>query len=538
MISGHYYTLVDIMPFDKWGIPFLYPTKKTAGVTGTGTGFFWEQSNNVHDDDDYEGDAMLRIGKEHDSSDFKVISTTTGEWQFPFNFDSGDGLSLSGPTGHHTGGETHGCQGFTYMINVSLEDTPPKFRFRKETYHVQYNNDPQYGLWTHTSAPDKIVGGGWFGYCWVIYNKKDGVSAGKDSRIMEVWWNNDPAADIKNWVMLKRKEDKPSNGNWGVSATCDGDAYQIGTWSNIQFRFKIDASDFSLHPLKPEPDGTKINSIGGENMSFSDSENRGYGYRADMPRDVEMKCLFKMDDTSGNCRFKNVSIREIDPSLSFDDTPPTPEEPPTGGGSGGGAGTTLQGSFKLQWDLNQLRTSPCAGTGTGGGGGGGGGGTPTGNAIFYDIALDSEKELSDSSTWQNRKIVAQQCILSSSNMNGKLLRQVDIPLKKAGSPGATPTIRSRIWNSGGAVIYTSPTEINPTTLTTSYQTFTFDFSGNTHTLVVGDRVGVQYTGTSSSDYVLCGYQGTSTLSGSQYTAFEGSSWDVKTGREVALTMWE
>ena len=528
------------MPVDKWGIPFFYPTAPHAGITGSGTGFYWTQNNDVHKDDDYEGTAMLRIGKEHDLSTFKVVSTTTGEWQFPFNFDSGDGFSLSGPTGHHSGGVTHGCQGFTYMINVTLEDTPPKFRFRKETYHVQYNNDPQYDLWTHPSAPDKIVGGGWFGYCWVAYNKKDGRGPGKDSRVMEVWWNNDPDTDITNWVMLKRKEDKGNNGgtgNWGVGATCDGEAYQVGTWSNVQFRFKVDASDFSLHPLKPEPDsGPNINSIGGENMSFSDSEARGYGYRADMPRDVEMKCLFKFADTSGVCHLKNVSIREIDATLAFDDTP---QEPPPGEdpGSGGGATTKVQGNFKFQQDINTLRSSPCAGVGVGGGGGSGGGGTPTGNTIFYTTPPDHDKELSDSSTFQNRTRVGEIVKDSSSTFKGKKVIQADVHLKKVGSPNSTPPVRFKIWNSSNAVVYTSATELDPTTFTTGFLTYTFDCSDNTHVLIVGDRLGVEWNGTSDTNYIECGYADGITVH-SVYIQYEGGSWEEKASRDFAIDAWE
>jgi len=513
------------MVFDKFGIPFFYPTKKTAGLTGTGTGFFWEQNNDITKDDDYDGTAMVRIGKEHDSSDYKVISTTTGEWTFPFNFDSGDGLSLSGPTGHHTGGETHGCQGFTYMINVDLEANPPLFRFRKETYHVQYDNHPE-GLWSHPDANRKIVGGGWFGYCWVAYNKKDGISPGKDSRVCECWWNNDPDTDIKNWKMLRRVEDKGAGiTNWGVPATCDGDAYQVGTWSNIQFRFKVDASDFSLHPLKPEPDnGPNIDSIGGENMSFADSAARGYGYRVDMPRDIEMKCLFRFNDTSGVCHLKNLSIREIDPTLSFDDTP---TEPPPG--QEPGSTTTVQGVFKLQWDINNLRSSPCAGVG-------GGGGSGTGNTYFYSNAEDSDKELSDSSTFQNRKRIVMSPANSSSVFKGKIPIQVDMPLKKVGTPGASPAIHIKIWDSSGNVVYDSPTTIDPTTLTTSYVEQHFDMSTNTHTLVTGDRIGIEYTGTSSSNYVVASYIGTSTPN-TDYLQYEGSSWQSKS-RSLSYRIWE
>jgi len=517
------------LPLDKFGIPFIYPTKKTAGLSGTGSGFFWQQSNNIHDDDDYEGDAMLRLGKEHD--DVQVIDEDTGEWEFPYLTD-GDGLDMSGPTGHHTGGVTHGCQGFTYMCDTNLMGANPSFRFRKETYHVQYNDHPD-GEFTHPSATGPAINN-WKGMCWVSYNKKDGRSPGKDSRICEVWWNNNPTADLTNWVMLKRVEDKGAGvTNWGVPATCDGDDYQVGTWSNIQFRFKSSSSDFSLHPLIPEPDGTKVMSIGVEDMSFSDCEARGYGKRIDMPRDIEMKCLVKWDAGGrGKAHFKNISIREIDPTISFDDTPNEP--PDTGGGTGGQPGETteVQGSFKFQWDINTLRSSPCAGAGTGGGSG-------TGNAIFYTVTSTDNRELSNSVTYDNRTRIVEKVVNSSSILKGKTPKQLDVLLKKEGTP-TTPLIHAKIWNSAGTVVYDSPTTVDPSTLTSSLVKTTFDFSTNTHALVTGDYIGIEWTGTSDVDFVDVGvaYSSSYDSTNSIESQYEGGTWDDKTTRDCAFDIWE
>ena len=507
------------MPTDKWSIPFIYPTALHAGITGTGTAFFWQQANDIFDDNE---SGMVRLGKEHD--DVQVINSSTGEWEFPYLAD-GDGLSVSGPTGHHSGGETHGCQGFTYMCDGNFDANPPSFRFRKETYHVQYNNDPQTGVWTSPFATGPVANN-WKGVKWIRYNKKDGRSAGKDSVICEYWWNDAPGTDIKNWKMLKRTEDKGEGiSNWGVAATCDGDAYQVGTWSNIQFRFKSSSSDFSLHPLIPEgEDDPNVHSIGGEDMSFADSENRGYGKRADMPRDIEMTCLFKWDaGGDGKCHFKNISLREIDPTLAFDDdqsTPPPGEEPTNT--------QTIQGKIKFLWDLNTSRVSACAGTGGGGGAGG--------STKFYTVTGTSDKELSDSSTFQNRTAIEMSPANSSSVFTGKLVKQIDIPLKKVGTPGASPVINMKIWNSAGGVVYTSTTNLDPSTLTTSYVTKTFDFSSNTHALVVGDYIGVSYTGTSDTSYVVAGYTGTSTAN-TNYYQYEGGVLDPKT-RSLGMDVWE
>jgi len=507
------------MPLDKFGIPFIYPTAKHAGVTNSGNAFFWEQAKNIFDDSD---DGMIRIGKEYD--DVQVISESTGEWEFPY--DVADYYCLETETGHHSGGETHGCEGAEYNVNVTINETPPRFYFQKQMWHGGSKHEHPMGKFTHPNVTEKVVGGGWKGFCAVRYNKKDGRSTGHDSVVIEIWWNEDPDADIKKWFMVGRVEDKSG---WGTGGeTCDGVSDQVLTWSNVQFRYKSGTPEFSVHPIIPEfEDGADIHSIDSENMSFSESENRGYGKRADMPRDIEMKCLFKFASNNGICRLKNLSLREIDPTLAFDDTPETP--PP---GEQPNETTTIQGLTKFQQDINQLRASPCAGTGTGGGSG-------TGTGQFYSVytleGVDDDKELSNSTTYDNRKRIVMSPANSSSVYTGKIPEQLDIPLKKVGTP-TTPDIFAKIWNSSGTVIYTSPTEIDPATLTTSYVKQTFDFSTNTHALVVGDRIGVEWINTSSSSYVVASYRGTS-YPNTNYYQYEGSVWDPKT-RRLVMDVWE
>ena len=474
---------------------------------------------------------MVRLGKERD--DCEVINSSTGEWEFPYLTD-GDGLSISGPTGHHSGGVTHGCQGFTYMCDGDFSKNPPTFRFRKETYHVQYNTDPKTGEdWTSPFATGSVTNN-WRGYGWVRYNKKDGRGPGKDSVICEAWWNNDPVNHLKDgWHMMKRTEDKGKGvTNWGVKATCDGEDYQVGTWSNVQFRFKSSSSDFSLHPLIPEgEDDPNVHSIGEEDMSFSDSESRGYGKRADMPRDVEMKCLIKWDAGGrGKCHFKNISLREIDPSLSFDDDPTAP---PTGGGGGPTTTSTITGTFRFSQDINTIRASACQGTGTGGGGGG-----ETGNTIFYEVVDTQSVELSNSVTFQNRTRVVEQCTNSSSPMRAKTLNQLDVWLRKVGAPTSSPTVRAKIWSSTGTVRYTSPTSLDPSTLTTSFAKKIFDFAANTVSINTGDYVGVEWTGTSDVNYIEVAY-GDKLVTNCTYNNYENGVLEPKaTTRDAAFTMWE
>ncbi len=510
------------MPFDKWGHPFFYPSAKTAGITGTGTPFFYQQSDDVTNDSVFNdeghvsnssggvwtmstsGPDAVQIGKNSTTADdiggcsmnfeqtaargyaYKADDPRDIELKFLVKFvDSGsdNGFAIEGPTGPHSGSGC--CSGFCYKLDIQYRPSTPIFRFRKEMYHVSNSDDPKTGgEFTSSVLPFQLLGhDDWIGVAWVRYNRAGGATSGHntdDSVVLEFWANPDPASNINNWQLIKRTED---TGNWGNDGDqCNGDSDQIGSWSNMKFRLKS-------------------------------------------------------NDSSGEFQFKNLSLREIDPTLSFDD-PELPPDPGGGGDPGTGGGTsTLTGTFKFQQDINTYRTqSQCAGVGTGGGGGGGGGGTPTGNTYFFNQAANFDKELSDSSTFQNRTRVVEVCKTSSSNFNGKLVIQLDVPLKKVGTP-TTPNISAKIWRSTGIVEYTSPTVIDPATLTTNFQTFTFDFSTNTHVMVPGNRIGVEWTGTSSSNYIECGYNDQGDTS-SVYAAYENGAWEEKSSRDFACTAWE
>lgn len=475
---------------DKWGIPFFYRTADDAGVSGKGTGFFWQQDNNIFND---SKKGMVRIGKEFD--DVKVINSSTGEWEFPY--DKADYYALEISTGHHSGGVSHGCQGAGYIGNVTIVDNNPEFYFQKQMFHGGHKHEK--GRKKHPKFTQKIVGNGWFGFAMVRYNIKNGRSTGHDSVKLEMWANPNPSQDIKNWIKVNEIEDK---GGWGSRGdTCDGTSDQILTWSNVQHRFKSGTPEWSLHPRIPEfEDGDNIHSIGKENMDFAASEKRGYGKREDMPRDLEMKILFKFDSNNGIARLKNASLREINPMKAVDDTgnQPPPTDAPT-------ETETIQGKFKFMWDLNTIRASECAGVGTGNevdfdpGDGG------TGKTRFYILTTkNNDQELCNHVDWNNITIVAQHILSSLSRMRGKKPGQLDIFLKKVGSP--TSSISCKIWNGKGDVVYTSPTTVSASGLTTSYVKKTFDFASNTRTLQVGDRIGIQYTGSSNAaNYVVAPY---------------------------------
>ena len=716
------------MPNDPFGLPFIYPTKKTAGVTGSGTGFVYFQSSDITDDSHFSGEGHVTNSSGGEftmsTSGPDAIQLTKNSFSandidgcnnsFQDNVDRGyaykaddprdieltivvkfvdsgsdNGFAIEGPTGAHSSSGC--CSGNCYKFDIQYRPNPTKFRFRKEMWHVDNSTDPVTGEFTDSRFNFSLLGRSkWTGFKYIRYNKAGGAKTGHntpDSVVLEIWANTDVDANKANWFLLKRTEDR---GDWGDSGDqCDGDKDQIGVWSNIRFRLKS-------------------------------------------------------NDESGEFRFKNVSLREIDPNLTFGDTDPTDT---SGGGSDipSGDPTEVLGSLSLKYDVNDYRTSACAGAGTGtdpgnnpfyhydpygtfdGNGGGvvtvadsspldlnqfsiniwfrtsfdytterqgdtagqegmmlvkgnwvGGsdnvnygmwvsdlnhlrGGfeegdgtdhmvtstgttvnddkwhmgtitydnvnvrlyldgtqlstasaphatsaTPTtnsvslfigknaaqnpvetqyfigdldeirvwnndltsgeisalyssgtvpqsgaivysntfggsvagiGNTKFYKVYTDqgigSDKELSDTSTWQNRTRIVMKPDNSSSVFTGKKPRQVDIPLKKVGS--ATGNIYIRIYNSSNSQIYSSAA-LDASTLTTSYVKHVFDISDNTRVMQVGDRIGVNYGGTSSSNYVVASYEGT-TYPNTIYYQYENGSTQEKS-RRLTMDVWE
>jgi len=503
------------MPVDQWGLSFIYPTKTTAGITGTGTGFFWQQSNDITQDAYFSdeghvsdssagqftmstsGPDAVQIAKNNCCSELVIGGcgmdfAKTAQRGYGFKADdprdieltilvkfvssgSDNGFAIEGPTGGHSSSGC--CSGNCYKADIQYRPSTPLFRFRKEMFHVDNFDDPVTGASnTHSSFNFQLLGHSTFvGFKWIRYNKANGANPGHnttDSVKLELWGNVSPDTTPLSWVKILETEDK---GGWGNSGdACNGDKDQIGSFSMPKFRLKS-------------------------------------------------------NDTSGEFQFKHISLREIDPSASFDDNPDNPPDP----GTEPTSTQTISGNFKVQWDVNTYRTqSACAGSG---GGGGGGSGATKFYTVYTDTGVDSDKELSDSSTFQNRKRIVMSPTNSSSVFTGKTPIQLDIPLKKVGTP-ATNNINAKIWNSSGTVIYTSPTNIADSSLTTSYVLKTFDFSTNTHALVTGDRIGVEYLGTSSSNYVIASYLGTA-YTNTTYYQYESTSWQSKS-RSLVMDVWQ
>ena len=193
----------------------------------------------------------------------------------------------------------------------------------------------------------------------------------------------------------------------------------------------------------------------------------------------------------------------------------------------------VKGIFVLKRDINIYRTDPCEGS-TGGGGSGG-------SSIIYDAPSNEDKELSDTSAWKHRTRVAEKINKTAASLYNKVLKQLDVPLKKVGSPAASPKITAVIWDSHNNPIYTSPTVLDPTTLTTSYVTYSFDFSANTHQFLLGDRVGVRYyanSATSDVNYVVIGYEDVSTEGNMTMIQMEDGVEQEKKSRDLGAVMWD
>jgi len=506
---------------DKWGIPFFYSTAPNAGVSGEGSGAFWQQNNDIFTD---SKNGIVRLGKEYD--DVNVISESTGEWEFPY--DSGaDYYALDINMGHASGGETHGCEAAHYIVNVTINDTPPKFYFQKQMYHGGTKYEHKTGKFTHPKVTEKVVGNGWKGFCGVRYNVKNGRSTGKDSVVLEIWWNEDPTgSNLKDgWIKVAKVEDK---GGWGKGGdTCGGDSDQVITWSGVQWRYKSGTPEWSVHPILREyEDGENIHCTDEEKMCFSVAEKRGYCKDERIPRDTEQKILFKFEANDGIARLKNASLREIDPTKALDETPDQPdqnEEPEET--------KTIQGKFKLQWDLNIARVSACAGAGAGGYGG---------SSVFYSIELfDDERQLGNHVDFDYRTRAAETNAGTGCIINGKVIKQFDIPLKRVGA-APTGNVVAKIWNQAGSVVYTSSTTVTAAGLSTSFATINYDFSTNTHAMVVGDRIGVQYAGTSNSEYVRVQIREADIVgSGNRASYYENlGTWSEITSDELTCIMWE
>jgi len=255
---------------DKFGIPFFHKTKAN--------GYFYEMSDDPINDagiDHLDEDFTIANGiitmHPNGPTSFAVGKNTRGfkdaidgcKMKFPDAVERGyiykpddvrdleykclmkvngigdNGISISGCTGHHDSNHKPCCQGFAYMFNIQPSTSPLSYRFRKENYHVKYDNSPE-GWMTAHEIDFKIDGHGWIGFGFCRYN------SGPMEVTLEGWINPNPEQDIKNWKMLKKIKDFPGHG-WGEECDkCGGAKDQVGTWSGPQNRLKTNSTDGTI----------------------------------------------------------------------------------------------------------------------------------------------------------------------------------------------------------------------------------------------------------------------------------------------------
>ena len=489
------------MPVDKFDIPFIYPTKSG--------GFTYFQSSDILDDSHFNGEGdvtdsgsgqwtfetdgptSVQIFKNSDTANsiggcnmdfadtlargyaYKKDDPRDVEITFLIKFvDAGsdNGFAIEGPTGRHSGDGC--CQGFAYKIDIQFQENPPKFRFRKEMWHVSNHTDPKTGTFTNSKFNFNLMGHDDFvGFKYIHYVKKDGVSSGTDSVVLELWGNTDPDSNPNDWFLIKRTEDK---GGWGNDGDeCNGDNDQIGAWSNSNFRLK--------------------------------SNTEG-----------------------GTFVLKHLSLREIDPAADFDDDPSNPgTQPPIDQPA---TTQTIVGSFALQYDINVMRTNPCSASGD--------------KSFFEWISDADEQSIGNNIPADGAKRFGELCGTINSSLYQKKPSKFDVKLMKVGSPAATPTVKATIRGPAPdfELIYTSPTEFDPSALTGSLDTKTFDFSTNTHEMQVGDKICVEHDNTDSNNYVKVGVReqslgGADGTDNSKLTYFDGN-WHNSESRDLACIIYE
>ena len=222
--------------------------------------------------------------------------------------------------------------------------------------------------------------------------------------------------------------------------------------------------------------------------------------------------MFRWDASSTDLKFKDWSTREIDPTIS-------PEQSPTDPIDTRGDETALVIPLVLTFDVNALRDNPCAVAG-------GGPPPPPPSEPFYSAPIDSNnpKILSNTSGNDFRKRAAAWITDTGSDAYNKKPVSCDFALAKVGTPAAA-SVFSKIWDSANNVVYTSPTSYTDASLTTTLTYKNFDYSTNTRFLKVNDRIGVEYINADGSNYVITCYISDIAGNGTKQSQYEGSVWD-------------
>ena len=124
---------------------------------------------------------------------------------------------------------------------------------------------------------------------------------------------------------------------------------------------------------------------------------------------------------------------------------------------------------------------------------------------------------------------------STSSLVGKSIDTIIVGLNKVGSPSGT--IQVGVFNNDLSVKQLFGTR-DASSLSTSNAQYSFSLSANqTYVIKSGDRIGIKFTGGSSSNYVDISIDQTNSFDGTKsYLTYYTSSWQSSTGKDLAMTL--
>ena len=149
-------------------------------------------------------------------------------------------------------------------------------------------------------------------------------------------------------------------------------------------------------------------------------------------------------------------------------------------------------------------------------------------------ALMNDTVLSYGATTNSANQLQTEFVSSTSSLVGKSIDIITVNLKKFGSP--TGTVQVGVFNTDLSVkqIFGTMDAFN---LTSSQVPYSFSLSNQTYVFQTGDRIGVKYTGGSSSNYVDVGVDQTNSFDGTNsYLSYYTSSWSTSLGKDLTMIL--
>jgi|GEM_PF-6599469 len=152
----------------------------------------------------------------------------------------------------------------------------------------------------------------------------------------------------------------------------------------------------------------------------------------------------------------------------------------------------------------------------------------------YDIPSETSSNLDDTRTRSGEVVKT-----ATSLLKGKKPAYVELYLDKVGAPTGTATVTIR-KGSDDSIAHTFGT-IDVTTLTTTKAKYMFNTTLNTaYTLTTGDKILVEFSGGTATDYIRIGRSSTFVYDGDNSLATgyaSGVYSDVTTGKDMSGVMW-